>query len=385
MPHCTGTCLGTMKDIGIDARSLIPMRTGIGTYLGEILRHCPTGVSVDYFHLFSHHPIELPAISQAKKHVHSARWGLIWYLFECHRVINPAQLDLFWGVQGLVPLGLKPQLPVVITIHDCVHRMGIRYAPSGLYNILHRIFLPVSIRRSRKILTDSEFVAGEIHKYYQVPFAQIEVVPLGVAEFFHRANIREDETHKILSKYGVTTPFILAVGTLEPRKNLATLLRAWALLPPRMQREYSLVLVGKPGWQSASLTRELRSHPLSHRIIKTGYVPDEDLPHFYAGAEMFVFPSYYEGFGLPALEAMAAECPVVVSNTAGTKEVVDSGGILVDPYGPPEEWSRAIVRLATSLTLKTELRGKARERARAYSWDKCSKATLDCLAAVAEH
>lgn len=374
-----------MRDIGIDARSLIPMRTGIGTYLGEILCHCPPGVSVNCFHLFSHHPIELPPLGQAKKHVHQARWGLIWYLFECHRVINPTQLDLFWGVQGLLPVGLKPQLPAVISIHDCVHRMGIRYAPSGLFNILHRIFLPASIRRTRKILTDSKFVAGELHQYYQVPFDQIEVVPLGVADFFHRANIREDETPKILNRYRVPTPFILAVGTLEPRKNLETLLRAWALLPPRMQGEYSLVLVGKPGWQSASLERELRSHPLTHRIIRTGYVPAEDLPHFYAGAEMFVFPSYYEGFGLPVLEAMAAGCPVIASNTAGTKEVVDSGGMLLDPYGPPKEWSRAIENLATSLTLKADLSGKGRDRARSYRWDNCSKATLDCLAAIAEH
>ena len=359
------------------------MRTGIGTYLKEILGHCPPGVSAEGFHLFSHHSIELPTFGQPKTHVHPARWGLIWYLFESHRVINSTRLDLFWGVQSLLPVGLKPQLPAVITIHDCVHRMGIRYAPSGLYNILHRIFLPSSIRRSRKILTDSNFVAGEIHQYYQVPLPLIEVIPLGVAESFQRDNIRENETRRILDRYGVTPPFILAVGTLEPRKNLETLLRAWTFLAARIQREYSLVLVGKPGWQSASLERELRSHPASHRIVRAGYVPTEDLPHFYAGAEMFVFPSFYEGFGLPVLEAMAAGCPVIASNTAGTKEVVESGGLLLDPYGPPREWSRAIESLAMSPSFKAEMSGKARERARAYRWDICSKTTFDCLADIA--
>ncbi len=365
--------------IGVDARSLLPMRTGIGTYLGEILQHLPASDVVGRFHLFSHRPVDFPPSPKVATHVHQARWGLGWYLLQSFRSINCLQLDLFWGVQGLVPLGLERQLPSVITIHDCVHRMGTGFAPSALYNYLHRLLLPASIRRAQKILTISRFVAGEIHKYYNVPFSRIEVTPLGVSDTFFRSNIQEAAIQGILEKHRIPRPFILAVGTLEPRKNLKTLSRAFALLPSEIHRKYHLVLAGKPGWKAESLERELCSNPLSSRIIRAGYISADDLPYLYAGAEMLVLPSFYEGFGLPALEAMAAGCPVVASSTSGLEEVVGSAGILVDPLGPVVEWSRAIERMARSSGLRNELREKGVFRAREYRWSACAKATLDLL------
>ena len=365
--------------IGVDARSLLPMRSGIGTYLGEILQHLPANEAVDRFHLFSHGAVDLPPHPWVETHIHQARWGLAWYLFQSHSLVNPLGLDLFWGVQSLLPLGLKQQLPSVITVHDCVHRMGTSYAPSALYNHLHRLLLPVSLRRARKILTISQYVAGEIHQYYQVPFSRIEVTPLGVSDVFLRSNMREREIQGVLDKHKIPRPFILAVGNLEPRKNLKTLLQAFALLPSDLHQRYHLVLVGKMGWHPEHLKSGLHSHPLSDRIITTGYVSAEDLPYLYAGAEMLVFPSFYEGFGLPALEAMAAGCPVVASNTSGLGELVGSAGILVDPYGPSDAWRRAIEELARSSGLRNELRTEGFSRAERYKWENCAKSTLDLL------
>ena len=293
------------------------------------------------------------------------------------------ELDLFWGVQGLIPFGLRRQLPVVITIPDCVHRMGVGYAPSALYNYLHRLLLPVSVRRARKILTISRFVAGEIHEYYGVPLSQIEVISPGVSAPFFRSNIPEGKTTGVLEKYRIVRPFILAVGTLEPRKNLSTLLRAFALLPADLRSVYHFVLVGKMGWHSDSLEADLRSHPLCSRIIRTGYVSADELPHLYAGADMLVFPSLYEGFGFPALEAMAAGCPVIASSTSGLGELVGSAGMVVDPYGPVIEWAQAIEKVAKSSSLRDELIGKGLSRTKEYRWSVCAKTTADLLYRVA--
>jgi len=379
----TGNWLEKVMQIGVDARSLLPMRTGIGTYLVEILQHLSPTDTRGCFRLFSHRPVDIPAVPLVKTHIHPARWGLAWYLFQSWRSINSVELDLFWGVQGLMPFGLRRQLPVVVTIPDCVHRMGVGYAPSALYNYLHRLLLPVSVRRAQKILTISRFVAGEIHQYYDVPLNQIEVISPGVSDHFFRSNIREEKTQAVLEKYRILRPFIMAVGTLEPRKNLRTLLQAFAILPLDLRGVYHLVLAGKMGWHSESLEIDLRSHPLCSRIIRTGYISAHDLPHLYAGADMLVFPSLYEGFGFPALEAMAAGCPVIASSTSGLGELVGSAGILVDPYGPVLEWARAIEKVARSSSLRDELIKKGISRTREYRWSVCARTTVDLLYHIA--
>ncbi len=369
--------------IGVDARALVPQRTGIGTYLAEILRHCPSDSPHHQFHLFAPRPIELPGELAVHQHIQPARWGLPWYLLKSHLLINPAGLDVFWGVQSLLPSGLEDRLPCVVTVQDCVHRLGVRYSPSALYNVLHRSLLSASLRRAQRIMVLSRFVADEIHRYYGVPLSRIELTPPGVSDAFHLSNIADEKTQRVLAIYRIPRPFILTVGTLEPRKNLKTLLRAFALLPAKVAQDYHLVLVGKTGWRASSLERDLRTHPLADRIIRTGYVPAEDLPSLYASADMYVFPSLYEGFGLPVLEAMAAGCPVVASNTSGLGEAVGSAGILVDPLGPVVEWSRAIERIARSSNLRNELREKGISRAGRYRWENCAKATIDLLWSVA--
>ena len=323
--------------IGIDGRSLGPMQTGVGTYLSENLKHHPFTSGSARIHLFSHRPAATTLADPSTLHVSRAFYGLPWYLFSAYRTINNCQLDIFWGAQNLLPCNLSKALPCVITIHDCVHQAGWGFSPSIAYNLLHRYFIPQAIQRSSSILAVSNFVADEIQRYYGVTHAKLEVIPLGVSSHFSLQNIKASEIPRILDRYQIHTPFILGVGTLEPRKNLKTLLQAFGLLPINLRKKYQLVLAGKSGWRTKGLSQSLKSLPQDCRIVLTGYVAREHLPSIYAAAEIFVFPSLYEGFGLPVLEAMAAGCPVIASSSSSLKELISTAGITLDPRSPAEE------------------------------------------------
>ena len=385
-------------NIGVDSRSLGPMKTGVGTYVAEVLRHWPASRSQDSFVLFSHQVIGLPEAPAVQHRVAHARRGLPWYLLQSSRLIAQSPLALFWGTQGLLPLRLPKPLPAVITIHDCVHQQGFRYAPSATYNWAHRCLLPSAVRRAHRILVVSRFVADEVMRCFRVTASKIEVAPLGVRrEFFDQvenstsgdASVERgpdkvtQHQAAVLEKYGISTPFVLGVGTLEPRKNLRTLLEAFALLPSHLTNQFQLVLAGKPGWGTTSLEKYLQSYGQRSSLVLTGYVSEEDLRSLYTSAEMFVFPSFYEGFGLPVLEALASGCPVIASTAPSLKEVAGSAAIFVDPKSPPEEWSRAMVRVAESAELRQSLGVAGREQARRFSWETCAQQTSEVLSSVA--
>lgn len=386
-------------NIGVDSRSLGPMKTGVGTYLSEVLRHWPAGHSPDSFRLFSHQPIAYPESPAVRHSVTHARWGLSWYLLQAHRLIAQNPSSVFWGAQGLLPLRLSKHCPAAITIHDCIHQQRVRFAPSVPYNWAHRGLLPLAARRARQILVVSRFVADEVMRCFRVPASKIEVTPLGVrSEFFGEVKASQDgdagivckpddlgaRQAAVLAKYGIRSPFVLGVGTLEPRKNLRTLLEAFALLPSRLASQFQLVLAGKPGWGTANLEKYLRSYAKRSSLVLTGYVAEADLRALYASAGMFVFPSFYEGFGLPVAEALASGCPVIASTAPSLKEVAGSAAIFVDPESPPEEWSRAMVRVADSAELRHSLAIAGRERAGRFSWETCAQQTSEALRSVAE-
>ncbi len=371
-------------NIGVDSRSLGPMKTGVGTYVSEVLRHWPTGHSPDSFVLFSHQAIAYPESPAVRHSVAHARWGLSWYLLQAHRLIAQNPSAVFWGAQGLLPLRLSKLCPAAITIHDCIHQQGVRFAPSVPYNWAHRGLLPLAARRARRILVVSRFVADEVMRCFRMPASKIEVTPLGVRrEFFGEAKASQDGD-AVLAKYGIRGPFVLGVGTLEPRKNLRTLLAAFALLPSRLASQFQLVLAGKPGWGTANLEKYLRSYAKRSSLVLTGYVAEVDLRAMYASARMFVFPSFYEGFGLPVAEALASGCPVIASTAPSLQEVAGSAAIFVDPKSPPEEWSRAMVRVADSAELRHSLAIAGRERVGRFSWKTCAQQTSEALRSVAE-
>jgi glycosyltransferase involved in cell wall biosynthesis len=365
--------------IGIDARSLTLFKTGIGIYLSEILDCWRKSDIPSKVCLFSNREAEIPWDRPFEKRIANKGLGLPWYLFQSHHEINQYRPDVFWGTQFLLPRWLSRDIPAVVTIEDCVHRLGFAYAPSVLHNLLHRHYIPAAINRAARILTISKFVADEIAHCYGVSPKRIEVTPLGVNPIFQEEQIDRDKMKEVLRRHGIVPPFILGVGTLEPRKNLKLLLEAYARLPHMLRESYCLVLVGKSGWKGAEIKRQISVHPCASRIRLVGYLPRTDLPFFYAAASMFVFPSFYEGFGLPVLEAMAAGCPVISSNSSSLKELVGDSGLTLSPHRSAQEWAELMEHLATTSSLASELRMKGLARASVFSWSACATRTHEVL------
>jgi alpha-1,3-rhamnosyl/mannosyltransferase len=203
-----------------------------------------------------------------------------------------------------------------------------------------------------------------------LPAERIRVIYPGVAEGFFSAGA--EDARRAGAKYGLRSPYLLFVGCIEPRKNVPNLIRAYRQLPESLRRDVQLALAGPFGWAGEEVREMLHS---GHGVRYLGYVPEEDLPGLYRGAAALAYPSFYEGFGLPAAQAMASGVPVIASNRSCLPEVVGDAGLLVDPSSV-EELSEAIERILTHPGLAQELASAGRRRAALFHWPRCAAESL---------
>jgi glycosyltransferase involved in cell wall biosynthesis len=201
--------------------------------------------------------------------------------------------------------------------------------------------------------------------------AKVTLVYPGVDKQFKPID-REAARQLIAEQYGIRAPFVLTVGVIQPRKNLPRLMEAFAKLKGNWQSEHELVIVGKRGWMESGLERRIQRLGLTGHVILTGYVPYERLPAFYSAAEAFVYPSVYEGFGLPPLEAMACGTPVITGDRSSLPEVVGEAGIMVDPYDV-DAFIEAMSNVLSSESLKAEMTAQGLKQAGKFSWDEMAR------------
>ncbi len=271
-------------------------------------------------------------------------------------------------------------IPTVMTVHDLIFR----HLPEH-HKQLNRWYLnwtmPLYCRRADHLIAVSEATRRDIIAAYRVPPEKVSVIYEAAAPHFRPQS--EEEQVRVRRAYGLPERYILYVGTIEPRKNLERLLQAWVPLyqahecPP-------LVIVGKRGWLSDGFFAALEACPAREGVILTGYVQDGDLPAVYSGATAFVFPSLYEGFGLPPLEAMACGTPVVCSNASSLPEVVGDAALLVDPLDGAA-LQQALRRLAADGELQGALRSQGLARSAAFTWRKAAQRTLSVYDRVRGH
>jgi len=259
--------------------------------------------------------------------------------------------------------------PTVITIHDLSPlRYPETHPPERVRNI--RQYLPDAIARAARIITDSHFVKREAIDMFGVDPGRVEAIHLGVSSEYRPR--RAEETSACLARYGLQhRGYVLAVGTLEPRKNLVEAVAAHASFPEALRRRLPLVIAGAKGWLSAELEKRIASG----EVRWLGYVTAADLPLLYSAARLLVYPSIYEGFGLPVLEAMASGIPVVTSDQASLPEVAGDAALMVDPRAR-EALRAAMLRLiedSREAERRVEL-GMA--QARRFSWEHCAEQTL---------
>ncbi len=293
--------------------------------------------------------------------------GVRGHLWE--QSVLPARVgrSLLWSPCNTGPLAVARQ---VVTIHDCAfydHPEGFSRKFAAWYDWL----VPRLARRIRRIITISKFSRDRLLEYCRVSPDKVVVIPQGVDGRFRP--LPAAEIGQARRELGLPPRYVLCVGNLAPRKNLPRLLEAWRHVSPRFP-DLSLVLVGAAG----AVFRDAGISTLPPSVVQAGYLDDELLPAVYGGAELFVFPSLYEGFGLPVLEAMACGVPVLTSNVTSLPEVAGDAALLVDPYSV-ESMADGLARLLADARLREVLAQRGLARARTFTWDRTAQATWQVL------
>ena len=234
--------------------------------------------------------------------------------------------------------------------------------------------LKLTLQRASMLITDSEYTRHEIANYFGYPLDKIRTVPLACSPDFHPRNAIE--TNSILNKFGLVHDcYTLYAGTIEPRKNIESLLDAYAMLPDAIRARWPLVLAGYRGWRSEVLHQRIEAAVTAGWARYLGYVANDDLPILFAGARLFVFPSHYEGFGLPVLEAMASGVPVVCSNSSSLPEVAGGAALMCDALDV-KKLTQLIVLGLEDESWRVEAVAKGLSQSSKFSWERCAKETI---------
>lgn len=371
-------------------------RDGVGHYTEELIKHLVADWPEQPFELvgnvFLSKPPHLPPGLASQVKLRLSRWfpGKVWNQLFRYGLMPP----LNWLIPGhpelvvffnFVRYPLSKGIKSLVAIHDLTfEHYPERVRPRNLSFLQKNV--PRALRDATYIIAISEFTKRDIHERYGTPLEKIMVVPPGVDLKRYQPGI---EAATVLAKYQVPAHYFVRVSTVEPRKNDITLIQAYRGLPEATRRKYALVIAGKVGWHDDATVRvldEIKKGDPVGRIIHLGYVDDEDMPALYAGATAFVLASHFEGFGMPALEAMACGVPVLTSNTSAMPEVVQGAGLMVDPLDV-SGFTDGLQQLAQNASLRLELSRKGRARAEAYSWklsaSKLRAAIEDCLSDIA--
>jgi len=286
------------------------------------------------------------------------------------RQAKPERFDLYHE-PNILPLPFDG--PTILTVHDVSWIRHPTAHPIERVRAMDRYF-PAAIAQAQRIITDSQFVKQELTDLFGLRVDRVDVVPLGVDPLFRPLDARQ--TDRALTPIGlVHGRYFLVVGTLEPRKNLQTALDAFMLLPEPLRKQYPLVIAGMPGWNNSALMQRISAMESSGEVRRLGYLSRADLACLLAGATALLFPSIYEGFGLPPLEAMACGAPVVASNAASIPEVVGKCGLLHDPFDA-NAMSLSMRSLLDDSLMRNSLKEMGLKQSAGFTWDACIKGTV---------
>lgn len=350
--------------VGIDARAAAEVPAGRGRVVRELLRALAARSDEHRFRLYCREPWE--DLGPRLEWVRVGAPDPLWHLLTA-RAANRS-CDVFLSTNSYLTAWFT-RIPCAVIVHDLVAFLDGAEAQARAARIERATIRP-ALRRAGALLCNSEATRGDLLARFPGVAARAHVVPFAADARFAAA--RPDPAAE--ARHGLDGPYVLAVGTLEPRKNLERLIAAWAGLPAT----HVLALVGPRGWGDQPILEAARR---AGDVRLLGRVSDEDLASLYAGCACFAFPSLYEGFGLPVLEAMAAGAPVLTSNVSSLPEVAGDAALLVDPLdvGAIRD---GLARLLGDEALREDLRARGRDRAAGFSWDRTAAETLRQLEAL---
>ena len=356
--------------IGIDAsRACREQMTGTERYARRVIDGLLTLPSPVRFRLYLDRVGPIPT-DWTRVEIRPIPFPRLWTHLRLAYELRQNPVSLLFVPAHVLPF--RCPVPAVVTVHD----LGYRYEPDA-HPLAQRLYLELgtrrSVRQARLVIAISQATARDLTRFYRVPDDRIRIVSHGVDErFFPRP---ESERAAVRQRYGLARPFLLFVGTLQPRKNIVRLVQAFELLA-RSEEELDLVLAGKRGWLAGPIEQALSSSPVRHRIHWLGHVAEEDLPALYSAAEVFVYPSLYEGFGLPVLEAMASGVPVVTTRRGALEEIAGPA-LFCNPLDPRD--IAEAIRAARELQRRARLVAAGQEYARRFTWHRTANETLAVL------
>ena len=348
--------------VAIDVQTVLGQPTGYGFYVSNLVSY-----------LEKMDDLQLIKIRPSSEKDFSTPQRLIWDQFTFPRLAKKHQVDLIHQPCFSAPLLYKG--PVVVTIQDIIGILFPKNIPFAS-RMFYSKWVPLSYRKALQIITISNSAKNDIIKILHISEDKITVIPLAVDEKFGD-RVSNDQVLKIRKKYKLPEKYILHIGTLEPRKNLGFLIDVFSqVIKDRDFDDLRLVITGKRGWYFEGLFDKVRRLNLEKKVIFNGYFDEEDKPALYKGATIFAFPSLYEGFGLPPLEAMASGVPVISSNTSSMPEVVGKAGILLAP-NDTKGWVKSIKEVASNAGLRDKMKTANRAQVAHFSWKETARKTLE--------
>ena len=360
--------------IGIDARKVQDF--GIGTYIRNLVRGLAQIDQENCYVLLTGAQGrdalgDLPdnfKVVLERSPVYSGRElvALSWRLFRL-------RLDLYHATHYVLPLATPSR--VVVTIHDIIHLLYPQFLPNRLALFYAQRMMRRSLARADRVIAVSENTRSDLMEYFGVDGREIEVVYNGVDESF-RHKLSEDDLDRWLRQLGIRRPYLLFVGNPKPHKNLDRVIQAYARARQLAEFDAPLVCVGDRTAAQFKLRQRAEQLGVGDKVRLLGHVAQEALPSLYQGAMLFLYPTLYEGFGLPVVEAMASGTAVLTSNTSALKEIAGGHAHLVDPLDT-ERMARAIARLITDDDYRASLAEKGLARSRDFRWNATAERTRD--------
>lgn len=351
--------------VGIDARKLHDY--GIGTYVRNLITELSRqDDDAEYSLLCAPSDVEAvralgprfqPCVVRAGNYTVREQWAVPWALAK-------SRVDLFHAPHYVVPP--LSTAPVVVTIHDCIHLRFPQYLPNRAALYYARAMMTMAARRARRVLTVSQASKDDILHYLKVPADKVEVIHNAIDVRLAGEPTQEDVA-RVRERFLLTAPFVLYTGNIKPHKNVDRLIEAFSILRQRSAEDVKLLIIGDEISKYPNLRRLVHRFQLHQHVRFLGFVPDATLAVLYRLASVFVFPSLYEGFGLPPLEAMAAGAPVITSNVSSLPEVVGDAAILIDPMDAGAI-ADAMAQVLRDPRLRDDLIRRGRERVKAFSW-----------------
>lgn len=365
----------TKPRIGIDVTALAKSQAGIARYGNELLKRLIRNMSSIHFFLYSPSPVRFPLFELPNVTIRTGTFRIkytstLWTQLAMPRLVAQDKIDIFWSLSPRPPLLLSSKITSVVTIHDFVWKI----APGTMTRfgwLLDSILSPISIRRCSHIFCVSNSTKNDLMRFFPREIHKVSVTPLASSlKPLLSQQSRDERVHP--------KDYFLFVGTLEPRKNLARLIEAFSLVSSELRDGVNLVIVGGGGWGKVNVTELAKKNKIENKVVYLGGVTDGELRTLYSQALFLAFPSLYEGFGIPIVEAMSSGIPVLTSNRSSMPEVAGGAGFFVDPEST-SDIKRGIETLLGDDAVRASLRSSCQSQVAKYSWDATASLTAKRL------